>query len=351
MKSCLRLLATLFAAVSVLSFITSCSEKEEPVVDNGLVQVSVEAIKGYQDGDEATRALIEESGTDWIRIIATWEEGDEVYVYKQNYNAATPAQFLERVGVLKAKNDGQSAIRHSGYSYPVEKTLLVGELDGSLLGNGATLFFSYKHPVESGFSFTGQKGTLKDIDDNYDYATTTAGVSVRGSGINFSRWLEFQSAQSIVRFALKDQDGNPLTARKLVIRETPYPTVPSWESEGGHIVEADIMTMYDLQDMFAYHKQYEYADPWYSMYNGYHYLNPDHLGAIEVNPASPTDVFYVALRGNWGNSGMDCGFIEITATVGSDTYYLKHELGPGQLIWNNEFENLEVWLTKQTTSD
>ncbi len=372
MKRLFRLAIVFLSAVTVLSISSSCTAKDDPVTDDpadsNLIEVSVEAIKSFElereDGSTGTRVLTEDGGEGWWEVTASWKAGDKVYVYIKNYDAKSPSELYTQVGVLTAKTDGVKANKPT-YGYEVEKTTLGGQLDVDLLRKDpgfphVSLYCSYKHKLVDGFIYTGQDGTLKSIDDNYDYATCGVGarVDLAGKAIYFSNWMEFRSEQMIMRLTLKDAAGNPIKASKLSVKQTPKAYTNNNDSQGGHGKEARLMPIYALSDMFAYHiyGRYYYYDreKWLSFpedvrtWNDYHYLDQSHLGSIEVTPSSPTDVLYLALRGNWSSGSIDyAGYLDFTATVGEETYFYRYD---GSAFWTNEFVNAEVYMSNDRPS-
>lgn len=357
----------------MLSISSSCTQKDDPVADDStdsnLIEVSVEAIKSFElegeDSSTGTRVLTEDSGDGWWEVTASWEAGDKVYVYIKNNDAQSASELYKQVGVLTAMTDGVKSTRPYGNGYEVEKTTLGGQLNVDILKTDpnfpyVSLYCSYKHKLTDGFNYTGQDGTLKSIDDDYDYATCGVGarVDLKNKAILFSNWMEFRSEQVLFRLSLKDEEGNPINASKLSVKQTPKAYTNNNDSQGGHGKEARLMPIYALSDMFAYHiyGRYYYYDreKWLSFpedvrtWNDYHYLDQSHLGSIEVTPSSPTDVLYLALRGNWSSGSIDyAGYLDFTATVGDDTYYYRYN---GSAFWTNAFVNAEVYMSKDRPS-
>ena len=327
-----------------LLVITSC-EKSGQIDEEGTYNVSVTAYKGISvDGYPDSRALIETAEDDWRQITATWEEGDMVYVYKVDEEASSPSDMYKRVGLLTAQKDGESVQREFP-KYEVEKTTLIGSIDGDMLDDADHLLFSYKHPIENGFSYTGQSGTLKDIDDNYDYATCEAYVEVdhKSHQIRFGSYLMFESLQFISRFALKDEEGNPLNASKLVVDMVPMDYTFTNNQFQRHL---KLTRLYDYpEDSFAFFLQYDYGSfPYFFI------SDASRLGSLELSPSIATDVFFVAMRSNMFHYSLsDSGNFEgckmvLTATVGGDTYHFEHEEG---YYLPNKYYSYEVWMRKQ----
>ena len=355
-----RIYHIVVSALVVFAFLPSCQEKlEEPINENEPFKISVSALLeaheevSDESSDAGTRALIENTGTNGGRwILATWEAGDKVYVYKVSSDATTAAAMFKKVGVLTAtKNgvpfqdmvgdEGGSPGRRLGNLY--YETDLVGEIDADLtLGDRDGLLFSYKH--ELGCDYTGQKGTLADIDANYDYALCFihARVDHDYQKIKIPGKLHFSSQQAIVRFELIDEEDNPLIPSKLTVEATPY---GSWRN--------GLMPSWGIDDMFeAITRTYSNMDT----------DNSTNVAPIEVSNSSNSNIVYAAIRGNdfnkpsYGSVGYSivnsgnlysCVF-DMTATVGSDTYTYHRGLWHCYL---NTYHEVRVRMKKKTTSD
>ena len=355
-----RIYHIVVSALAVFAFLPSCQEKlEEPINENEPFKISVSALLeaheevSDESSDAGTRALVEQTGTSGGRwILATWEAGDKVYVYKVNYNATSAESLLEKVGVLTAtKNgvpfqdmvgdEGGSPGRRLGNLY--YETDLTGEIDANLeLGSRDGLLFSYKHEVD--FSYVNQRGTLSDIDANYDYALcyTSAKVHHDDKTIEIPGKLSFLSQQAIVRFELIDEAGNPLVPSKLTLEATPY---NGWRN--------GLMPGWGVADMF---------EAIHHTYSSYKTDNSTNVAPIVVSPSSNSNIVYVALRGNdfhepyYGSIGYSfthsgnlysCVF-DMTAIVGDDTYSYHKGLWS---CYNNTYHEVRVRMKKQTTSD
>ena len=286
------------AALSML-LLPACAQKDE-FVDDVTHVVEVTAFKGSAE----TRALA--LSDDNKTLTAPWEEGETVEVYRLNYSpSAQPGDNVYvNVGTLTAQSGGYS-------------TTLKGVIRGTFKG-GESLMFSYRHGLL--IDYRGQKGTLDDIADNYDYATATAYVSDVSSGtLVLSGSLSFTSAQCVIRFALADAEGNPLNASKLTI-----------QSSNGN-------------DEYATNFLLQYVDM--SKLDAYNYYC---AGPVEVNLSTPSNVIYVALSGADGSylTSLSSRTISIVATVGEDTYTCVKTPFSFQL---NKYYLYDVTLTKPVT--
>lgn len=367
-----RIYHIIVSALAVFAFLPSCQEKlEEPINENEPFKISVPAILGARDevtgesSDAGTRALIEKPGTESGRwILATWKQGDVVYVYKYSPNATTAASMFKKVGVLHATKDGvefqdhftDTHGRHAGNIF--YETNLEGEIDSDLeVGSNEGLLFSYKHEFD--FSYSGQIGTLEDIDANFDYAlyftpvkidhnTHTIRLLAMDSYIEKNSKLNFVSQQSIVRFELYEKvDGQevPLVPSELKLHANGYDDTVytgDWVDYHYDYHYRGLMSSWGVEDMF-------FARPF--SFSGY---SPN-VDEIVVRPSSGTNVVYVALRGNMihnanriqlppfssGNLGEST--ITLTATVGNDTYTYEKE------SWSfatNSFHDVKVTMKK-----
>lgn len=364
-----RIYHIVVSALAVFAFLPSCQEKlEEPINENEPFKISVPAILGARDevsgesSDAGTRALIEKPGTESGRwILATWKQGDLVYVYKYSPNATTAASMFKKVGVLHATKDGVEFQDHFTDTHGRQvgnifyETNLEGEIDSDLVvGSNEGLLFSYKHELD--FSYTGQKGTLADIDANYDYAvyftpvridhnTHTIHLLAMDSYIERNSKLNFVSQQSIVRFEFYEKvDGQevPLVPSELKLKasgdvEDVYPGDYHYDYH-----HTGLMSSWGVEDMF-FAKPFSFA--------GY---SPN-VDEIVVRPSSGTNVVYVALRGNmihnanriqlppFSSGNLDKSTFTLTATVGDDIYTYERE------SWSfatNSFHDVKVTMKK-----
>ncbi|MBO5635088.1 MAG: hypothetical protein J5907_06690 [Bacteroidales bacterium] len=228
-------------AALLLLLLPACSTKEE-ILEEATYSIEIAAVKGSAE----TRALALNGNV----LNAPWEAGDKVYVYRMS---PSPSVGYEQVGILFATSSGNS-------------TTLTGKLTG-IFYKGDYLLFSYLH--ELSFKYTGQDGSLGYIASNCDYAFASQQLKEIGSGtISFAGDLSFESMQSIVKFTLKDQDGNLLTANKLSLRLL-------YESDGN---ENDVLA-----------QSFEPLVASASENGGFQF------GPLDVIPESPSSEFYVAL--------------------------------------------------------
>lgn len=188
----IRTLATLLMASAA---IVSCSVKEEIFEEETIIKeepakvytLSVNATKGGDD--EATKAL----SLDGKTLNAAWAQNEEVTVYNNTKKAQLD-------GTLKAQSDGSS-------------TTLKGSLTGTI-ENGDDLILRFNSA-----DYASQSGTLDYIADNCDFAEASITVSSVDGENNVipTSTASFVNQQAIVKFILKDKEGNNLNVSNLTI--------------------------------------------------------------------------------------------------------------------------------------
>jgi len=190
-KNILSMAVLLMASAAVF---TACSSddnitSEQPANPTGKYTMTVQASK---DGDATTRALTLDETTSTHKLNATWSAGEQVAVYN-----VTKSEALG--GYLEAQSAGTS-------------TTLKGSLTGTFEA-GDALRLSFLNPI-----YSAQNGTLAYIAANCDYAEATVTVaSVDGGNITTAAAAAFANQQAIVKFTLKDAEGNNLNASSLTI--------------------------------------------------------------------------------------------------------------------------------------
>ena len=290
------------AALSCLLVLPACSQNDD-IVESGTYTIEVAAVKGSSGATPSTRALT----LDGDYLGAPWVDGETVSVFKANFSAQSADEAYLEVGTLTAQSS-------NGYT-----TKLVGKLTGTFEA-GDFLMFCYQHGFQ--FDYRGQKGTLEYIASNYDYALAGGEVSAVSSGtITISTALVFSSMQSIFKFNLKDSQGAPLEASKLVIRSY---------TAGENGTEQDFLV--------------QSFDP---IHIGVSEGSGGQPGPIEVNLSTPSSAIFVALSGV-GQQGplspLEAKPITMTATVGKDTYtYTKDSFS----FDINKYYVYDVKMTKQ----
>ena len=219
MKKILSDIRTLAALLMASATFVACSS-EDNITDEQPVQptehvytMTVSAQKGGNAADSrsATTRALSLGGVDNKTLNATWAEGERVTVYN-----VTRGADLE--GYLEAQSDGAS-------------TTLKGTLTGTI-ETGDRLTLKFLSPA-----YNTQDGTLTgsatSIDKVCDYAEATVTVaSVAGGNITTTTGANFTNQQAIVKFTLKDQDGNDLNVSNLTISAASKRLVAAGGSRG-----------------------------------------------------------------------------------------------------------------------
>ena len=193
-----------FAALALFSCtkemdVPAPQEEQQPEAEK-VWTVTVEAARG---ADDLTKAVL--TGDGWIEeeadaatkglelegnyLKSTWDFKEKVFVYKGT----------ALVGELESQRSGENT------------TLLSGSLSGSfIVGESLNL---YLVGPENARSYIGQKGTLEDIAENYDYARAQVQVEAIDSetdAITLSS-ANFINLQSINEFSFGSQKVKRLT--------------------------------------------------------------------------------------------------------------------------------------------
>ena len=177
---------------------TSCGDDED-IVLNGSPIETPQTAKTYtmtvvaSKGEEAlTKALSLDTEDGKTYLNATWATTENVYV-KKGSDWAT--------GSLQPQEAGT-------------ETTLTGTLSGSITIS-ADDELTLQFPKSGTISYSGQLGTLADIEANFDYATATVeveSISATGNIIPKAATTTFTNQQAIIKFTLKDADGNALAS-------------------------------------------------------------------------------------------------------------------------------------------
>ena len=214
MKRLIKTTGWLAMAAAIIFGTAACSSSDDSIAEQQPVNptepktytMTIQATKG---GDDATtRGLSLNDKT----LNVTWNENEEVEVFQKTQ--VTPEKWTP-LGKLKAKASSDGT------------TTLTGELTGLKDGNASTYplwFFLHSGDVD----YKNQNGVLdrddnatKSIEDNYDYASSTAvdNYTVDGNKVVVSGGITLESQQAIVKFTLVDAiTGNPLNATSLKIK-------------------------------------------------------------------------------------------------------------------------------------
>ena len=223
MKKILSDIRTMAAVLMASATLAACSSDdniidEQPVQPKGQVYtMTVNATKG---GDATTRALSLDNKT----LNATWTTYEDVYVKKSDSNEWAS-------GTLKPQTNGATAV--------LKGTFLISDLPiGSVL--------NLQFPREGERDYSGQKGTLADIAEKYDYATASVTVASKEMGeikIEGTGPVRFESQQAIVKFTLIDKANNDtLRASQLTVSDGAhtYYVTPDFASDELYVALPDI---------------------------------------------------------------------------------------------------------------
>ena len=260
-------LAALLIASATFAACSSSDDsiiEEQPVENPTATKTYTMTIQATKGGDAATtRGLSLDDKT----LNVTWNENEEVEVFQKTQ--VTPEKWTP-LGKLKAKASSDGT------------TTLTGELTGLKDDNASTYplrFFLHSGDVD----YKNQNGVLdrddnatKSIEDNYDYASSTAvdNYTVDGNKVVVSGGITLTSLQAIVKFTLVDAiKGNPVNATSLKIKGSQN-MIESMSPTAGTKLTKE----------------------------------------LTITPPSATNVIYAAIS-SVGNSNFT-----LTATVGDDTY-------------------------------
>lgn len=184
---------TLIATIALI--LTSCSgydgdRSPDPADHAGQGPVSMLLSVDAFKGSTTTRGLNPPDENN--NIAAIWKKGDLVTVY-----SATGAEL----GTMVPTTTGSAT------------TTLVATLNGSVKkGDKLNLVFPRTER-----DYTGQKGTLADIETKYDYANAQVTVQyVDGSFVSATD-AHFTNQQAIVWFHLTDDNSSPINVSSLII--------------------------------------------------------------------------------------------------------------------------------------
>ena len=268
MKKMMTNMKTLVALLMAGAAVTSCSSDNEmdslKAPAGKTYTMTVQATKG---GDATTRALAD--GGDGT-LTATWATTENVYV-KKGSDWAT--------GSLTPQTAGTS-------------TTLKGTLSGVTIAANDVLTLQF--PKSGDITYAGQKGTLADIAENFDWATATVTATVSDNKVTASA-ASFVHQQAIVKFTLEDKanTSTKLNATALTINDG----------------TSDIVTLTSIPDA--------------------------------TYTTNGDGVLYVALP------AISSKPITLTATVGSDTYTLT--TSSAKSFANGSYYRVTAQMTKQAS--
>ena len=220
--------------------------------------LNVDANKGENNESNSTNRALSFSGS---KLVASWATNEKVYVRHDGKWASG--------GYLTPQSNGKSTTLSGTISFePGHKSPMSGDL------------IELKYP-KVGFDYTDQDGTIETIAEKYDFACGSTSLESATDFSNFTaQTTTFESQQAIVFFRLSDKvnDYAPLVVEKLKIA-SPKLYVKE-DIENGTVITGE---------------------------------NED----LIVTPNTPTNEFYVALR------GLQDADVRITAYAGGKTYFVE----------------------------
>ena len=197
MKKYLLSISAVTAMLAMTSVFTACSsdDDEQKSLTHGTLILDADK-SNYADVDESgTRAL----AVDGTTIKTYWDKDkDKVTVFASNWKNS--------LGTLTPQPDKVPA------GSPEYRTKLEGPITYSNLKVGDALNLIFPRPE---WQYTGQKGTIEDISENFDYITTDISVvyidpNTTGNPVYSTTALFGKAQQAIVKFTLLNGDGSAL---------------------------------------------------------------------------------------------------------------------------------------------
>lgn len=276
MKKNLLSVPAVVAMMTMATVFTACSsdnDEQQETATRGTLILDADK-SGYLDaGESGTRALSEEGTT----IKTYWDkDADKVTVFANNWknNIGTVTPQPEKVP------EGASP----------QRTKLEGPITYSNLKVGDVLNLIFPRPE---WQYTGQKGTIADISENFDYITTNINVVYIDPGnqsnpVYSTTALFGKAQQAIVKFTLLDGNGNPLD-----LPDKPELSITTAANQ--------LVTKCNLDGTTA-----------------------DKGGPLVIKPETKTNVFYVAIRNE--NEGNDQYTLSIKDKDGKFLTYTKSEV-------------------------
>lgn len=187
-------LYTMLALMTVGAGLTACSNDEETTEQVNTYSMSVDATKQMDDNPAQMRRALSLEGDE---LIASWATTEQVYVQGRSYSTNEPFWFR---GYLKPNKSGTITRLNGTVSLPEGWVISVDEA----IGDPHVLTLQF--PRSGNLDYAGQKGTLADIAENYDYAIATdVRYDIKENHIEGVTMARFVNMQAIVKFSLIDK--------------------------------------------------------------------------------------------------------------------------------------------------
>jgi hypothetical protein len=278
---------TLFLSLGVLlsagTLLTACSNDDGASDDSPVGNTWTLTVKATKGGNEATTRALSLGGTGNKTLYATWAKGENVHVYSKDNND----YYL---GALSPDVDAATANLMGGLRSDFADTYYSGLKNCEL---------DLQFPQAGLIDYRGQIGTLDNISSKYDWATATVHIDEIDPTdrriIPSYNSVTFVNQQAIVKFTLKDGDGNSLTPSSLRI------------SAPGLIIYVDNKN--------------------------------DYTGEVIISPDGSTNVIWAALRGINGT-------VTLTATTVDKVTYTYTTKEP-KTFENGKYYDITVKMTQQ----
>ena len=247
--------------------------------------LSIDAAKGVYKDDATNRAATRALTLIEDNLNASWATTEHVYVQGQLLSDKSYFWFQ---GSIQPQSAGKTTRLNGTISLPEGWTISID--DAIVKPHVLDLQF----PRSGNLDYTGQIGTFADIAAKYDYAIAeSVRFDIVGDHIEGVESADFVNQQAIVQFRLYDNAAVtdvPISAKSLTV------------SAAGLITTGES------------------------------------TGDITIEPASPTNEIWAALRGITDTA------VTLTATVGDDTYTFTQS---GVTFENGKFYIIDAYLTKQ----
>jgi hypothetical protein len=189
----------ILSILMLATVMVACSHEEQPQLPEEpsapkTYTMTIEATKGTD-----TRAL----GLVDNRLDAAWKKGERVVIVA--LDPLSSVYHCTQIGELTAQGDGPS-------------TILSGELN-EMPSDGWLNFIFPRYPID----YSGQKGTLDDIAQRYDYSIQggyDSSFTIIGEKITGSINSPFYNNQAVIRFNLVKDNDDPIIAKELTIHDS-----------------------------------------------------------------------------------------------------------------------------------